>query len=465
MDANATMLLRTSNVSAVPEATIGARLRAAARQIGSGAAAPAADDTTNRKNMALLIQLRWTAVMGQIATIAFVQGWLAIPLPLAAMTAVIEASVILNLASIARMRLRTDISDRELLLALMLDGAALTVQLYLSGGATNPFTLLYLLQVTLGAVLLDARSIWSLAAFTCASLATLTFFYRPLVIPRESSGDPFRLHIAGMCIGFLLDVMLIVVFVTRISRNLRDRDDRLAALRQHAAEEDHIVRMGLLASGAAHELGTPLASISVILSDWRRMPALTADPEMREDIAAMESSLMRCKSIVTGILLSAGQARGEGSSATTVNAFLDELAGEWRRTRSATALAFGNAFGADLAIASDAALKQAVFNLLDNALDASPQWVELTAERSGEWLLLHVNDDGPGFSAEMLAQLGKPYHSSKGRAGGGLGLFLVVNVVRKLGGHVLAQNRPQGGASVTLTLPLAMLAIGESSAG
>ncbi|MDQ8731878.1 ATP-binding protein [Bradyrhizobium sp. LHD-71] len=426
--------------------------------------ASGADDTTNRKNMALLIQLRWTAVIGQIATIAFVHLGLGIALPLPQMAAVLCGLIALNLASLMWMRHRADISNRELLLALMLDVAALTAQLYLSGGATNPFTSLYLLQVTLGAVLLDARSTWSLVALACASFAGLTLFYRPLGLPRYGFEDPFTLYIAGTFIGFALDAVLLVVFVTRINRNLRERDAHLAALRQHAAEEDHIVRMGLLASGAAHELGTPLASLSVILSDWRRMPTFTSDPDLAEDLSEMESSLQRCKSIVTGILVSAGEARGEGSSATTVNAFLAELVEEWRAARSVTTLSFKNSFGADLAIASDAALKQVVFNLLDNAFEASPDWLELAAERNTEALLLRVSDNGPGFSSEMLAQLGKPYHSSKGRPGGGLGLFLVVNVVRKLGGQVMAQNRPQGGAAVTLTLPLAMLAIGGDHA-
>jgi two-component system sensor histidine kinase RegB len=179
----------------------------------------------------------------------------------------------------------------------------------------------------------------------------------------------------------------------------------------------------------------------------------------------MELSLQRCKSIVTGILVSAGEARGEESSATTVDTFLAELAAEWRTARSVTTLTFTNAFGADLAIASDAALKQVVFNVLDNALEASPDWIELIAERVADALVLRVGDNGPGFSSEMLSQFGKPYQSSKGRPGGGLGLYLVVNVVRKLGGQVTAKNHPGGGAEVTLTLPLAMLAIGGGYAG
>lgn len=266
-----------------------------------------------------------------------------------------------------------------------------------------------------------------------------------------------------MLVCFALDAALLVVFMTRIARNLRERDARLAALKQHAAEEDHIVRMGLLASGAAHELGTPLASLSVILSDWRRMPALATDPERLQEIDEMQSELQRCKSIVTGILLAAGAARGEAPRITTVNGFLAELVAEWRAARSVATLSFDNAFGTDVPIVSDTALKQVIFNVLDNALEVSPNWVRFSATRDDETLVLAVRDMGPGFAPDMLAQFGKPYQSSKGRLGGGLGLFLVVNVVRKLGGTVSADNRPQGGAVVTLNLPLAALAIGAPS--
>ncbi|WP_407149200.1 ATP-binding protein [Bradyrhizobium sp. ORS 86] len=423
------------------------------------------DAATNRKNMALLIQLRWTAVIGQIATIAFVQFWMGIDLPLLPMAGVICGLVALNLVSLLWVRYRADINNRELLIALALDVAALTTLLYLSGGATNPFTSLYLLQVTLGAVLLDAPSTWSLVALVCMSYAWLTGYYQPLALPHEGFGDPFSRYIAGTFIGLVLDAVLLVVFVTRINRNLRDRDAHLAALRQHAAEQDHIVRMGLLASGAAHELGTPLASLSVILSDWRRMPALSSDPELSQDLGEMETSLQRCKSIVTGILLSAGEARGEGSAPTTVAAFLTALVDEWRTTRPSATLYFRNAFGADLPIVSDIALKQAIFNVLDNAAEVSRDWIELMAERKDDTLVLSVTDRGPGFPREMLPNVGKPYQSTKGSPGSGLGLFLVVNVVRKLGGVVTARNRPDIGAAVRLELPLSTLVIGDELDG
>ncbi|MCX5496497.1 ATP-binding protein [Kaistia dalseonensis] len=421
-----------------------------------------ADSATNRKNMILLIQLRWIAVAGQIVTIAVVDRGLGIVLPIAPMSGVLAALVLLNLASLAWLRHREEVSNRALLTSLMCDVAALTVQLYLSGGATNPFTSLYLLQVTLGAVLLDALSTSAIVAVACAGFAMLTVFFRPLMLPDHGTSGLFSLHIAGMAVGFGLDAALLVVFVTRITRNLRERDARLAALKQHAVEEDHIVRMGLLASGAAHELGTPLSSLSVIINDWARMPKIASDPDLAQELDEMKVAVQRCKTILTGVLMSAGEARGEAPRVMALGAFLDEMVAEWRAARSVRTLSYGKTFGVDLPIIADSALKQVIFNVLDNALEASPGFVDFAVEREEDMLVLRVSDAGSGFAPEMLAQFGKPYQSSKGRQGGGLGLFLVVNVVRKLGGVVSAENRPEGGAAVTLRLPLATLTIGES---
>jgi two-component system sensor histidine kinase RegB len=424
---------------------------------------PPPQDSAGVKNMLLLIQLRWIAIVGQLATITFVETVLGIELPLLPMGLVLAALLAHNLASLAWLR-RRDVGDKELLISLLFDVVALTAQLYLGGGATNPFVFLYLLQVTLAAVLLSGRMTLVILIATGTSFVLLTLFYLPLQLPR-GAGELFELHIVGMVICFALDAALLVVFVTRITRNLRERDARLAALKQREVEEDHIVRMGLLASGAAHELGTPLSSLSVILGDWRRMPAITGNPELLQEVEEMQAAVRRCKSILTGVLLSAGEARGEAPRVTTVNTFFDELVNEWRAARGAEALDYQNTFGDDVSIVSDSTLKQIIFNVLDNAYESSPDWVGISLLRMGDDLVLDVSDRGAGFAPQMLAQLGKPYQSSKGKAGGGLGLFLVVNVVRKLGGSVSARNRPEGGAVVTVRLPLSTLALGARSDG
>ena len=423
---------------------------------------PGEDDATGRKNMYQLIQLRWIAVLGQIVTICVVHFGFGIRLPLQYMLAALAGLVAFNMASLLRLRIPASVTNGELFVALLVDVGILTAQLYLSGGATNPFVFLYLLQVALGAVLLKPWSSVIMVAITTACFMSLAIMGKPLAaLPPDHDLGLLSPYIQGMLLCFALNAALLVIFITRTSRNLRARDARLADLRQRAAEEEHIVRMGLLASGAAHELGTPLATLAVILGDWKHMPSFRVDPEILQELIEMEAQVLRCKAIVTGILLSAGEARGEAPVETTVRTFLDDLVEEWRTTRPIGKLVYQNRFGQDQRIVSDSALKQMICNVLDNALEASPDWVGLTATRREETLNITVMDAGPGFPPEMLLKLGKPYQSSKGRPGGGLGLFLVVNVARTLGGSVSAVNRPEGGAIVTLTLPLAAITLDE----
>jgi len=371
--------------------------------------------------------------------------------------------VALNLLSLLRSRARAAITNGELFAALLLDVGALTVQLYLSGGAINPFTSLFLLQVILGAVLLPPVPIWILVAFAGACFLGLTRFFRSLDLSAyehlHGQVGFFDLHVAGMFICFLLAAVLLVLFLTRVTRNLRDQDRRLSELRQHTAEEEHIVRMGLLASGAAHELGTPMATLSVILNDWERMPSLP--DELGSEIAEMQTALARCKEIVSRILLAAGEARGEAFERTTLGAFIDDVVAEWRETRAPARLDYISDIGADTVIASDTAIRQILLNVFDNALEASPDWVGIESFRRGDVLAITVRDRGPGFAPEILANFGKPYQSTKQRSGSGLGLFLVVNVLRKLGGTVVARNNHSLGAAVEVCLPIDALSIEE----
>jgi two-component system, sensor histidine kinase RegB len=414
-------------------------------------------DAANRKNLALLIQLRWVAVVGQVLTILAARFGLGIPLPLAPMGTVLLALLVLNLASYVWWRSHSQVSGRALLVALALDVAALTLLLYFSGGIYNPFVWLYLLQVTMAALLLSVRSAWLVVAAACASFVFLARWHVPLELPAENY---LQLHAIGSFVCLGLDAALLVLVVTRAARNLRERDVRLAELRRQAEEEDHVVRVGLLASGAAHELGTPLASVSVILGDWRHLPQISGDPQMVQEMGQMQAALARCKHILSDILRSAGEARGEAPAVTTLHGFFDELVRDWSAARPGNPLEFhagSGALGENVRIVSDTTLKQAVTNLLDNAYEASPQWVKLYAERRGDLLRVEVQDLGPGFPEDMLENIGKPYQSTRMRPGAGLGLFLVVNVIRKLGGVVMARNRAEGGAIVTLELPFSVL--------
>ena len=415
------------------------------------------------KNLHQLIQLRWIAVVGQVLTIEVVYYSLLLPLPLRQMLTVAVCLALFNMVSLLRWRTGRGVRNVELFLALLVDVAVLTTQLYLSGGTNNPFVFLYLLQIAVGAMLLRGGYIWSIVVITAACVALLAEYHITLPLAPDLHRGLSSHYVIGLIVCFVLNAILLVVFITRIARNLRQRDARLAAVRQRVVEEEHIVRMGLLASGAAHELGTPLSTMAVILGDWRRDPQLSSDSVLQEEIAEMQIQVQRCKTIVSGILLSAGEARGEASAQTTVCRFLDAMAQEWRTTRSVDTFSYENRVQSDSPMVSDATLQQMVFNVLDNARDASPHWVALVAELEEGALHITVLDQGPGFTPEILEALGTPYQSTKGRPGGGLGLFLAMNVARTIGGSVAAHNRAEGGAQVTITLPLAAIALQEST--
>ena len=410
----------------------------------------------NRRNMLLLIQLRWLAVAGQMATILLVQYVMHIPLPVLWLLAAPAGLVLVNLISAPLTARREEVEDQALMIALLADVAALTWLLFLTGGAANPFVALYLLQVVLGAVLLAPVYAWALIAITSLCFAGLGLHSQPLNLPPAREDSLLSLYLQGSLICFVLMAVLLVLFVTRISQNLRERDASVAAMRQQNAEHDHIVRMGLLASGAAHELGTPLASLSVILSDWKRMPALTQDPDLVQDMTVMRAEVERCKAIVTGILMSAGEARGQAPERTTLRAFVADVVASW--SGDGVAVQIRDELAQNPSIIADPALRQVLGVLFDNAVEAGARRIAVTTTRTDDTLGIAVRDDGPGFPDVILQAWGKPYNSTKPRAGAGLGLFLLMNVIRSLGGRVEASNPPAGGAEVRLTLPLSALA-------
>jgi two-component system sensor histidine kinase RegB len=434
------------------------------RSLVTGARRPK-PSIAGQENLLQLVELRWLAVAGQLVTILLTRFAFGITLPLEAMLGVLALLIALNVASFALLRRGRPITNAELFGAMLLDVAALSAQLYFSGGATNPFVSLFLLQVVLGSVLLERWASWALVAATSLSFAALTTVHRPLVLPATVHRGLFSLHIDGMWVCFALVAVLLVSFVTRITGNLRARDSHLAAIQRQAAEEEHIVRIGLFASGAAHELGTPLSSLSVILGDWRRVPAVARDPDLIRDVEEMQAEVQRCKAIVTSILLSSGDPRGEASAASSVRRLLDRVVADWQAARDFRHVRFLDRFGPDVRIASDVVIQQAVYNLLDNAAEVSPGSIEIVLTRVDDELVLSVRDEGAGFPSDQLARLGTPYNSSKPGLGRGLGLFLAGNVARKLGGDLSARNVPGSGAEVTFRLPLGAIRLGDEDAG
>lgn len=412
------------------------------------------EQQTNRKNLLQLVHLRAIAIWGQFATIFTVHYGMDIALPLEKMFLVLAFLLGLNIVSWQRYKYQKNIRATELFVELLLDAAALTVQLYLSGGASNPFVSLFLLQVIIGAVLLRPVFAWGMAGVTFVCYLTLTLYAHdlPAMHGHHHTHTFFNLHIQGMLVSYTLAACLLVFFLTRINANLRERDTLLADIKQQSMEEEHVLRLGLLAAGAAHELGTPLTTLSVILKDWQSLSLPEDRSILDEDIKVMQREIDRCKGIVSGILLSSGHMRGEAAEVSSLNSFVRETVAQWQTARQPAALDYHGMLP-ETPIVADKVIHQILFNVFDNAYDASPDWVSIDAYLRDSMLVIRVEDRGKGFTPDSLASFGKPYASSKDGHGRGLGLFLVVNTLRKLGGQAAPENTDQGGC-VTLSIPL-----------
>ena len=428
---------------------------------------------TLRKNLLQLIHLRGMAFYGQLATILIVYYGFNLVIRIGEMLWVTAGLVAFNLWALYRYKSKARIGDFELFAGLMVDVLAFSAQLYLSGGTSNPFILLYLLPVIIGAVLLKPLHAWVIAASTLIFYAVLSFFRQSYPAAHEQhagSASGFDMHVHGMMIAYAMAACLVVFFVSRITANLRTRDRELAQLQQQSAESAQIVRMGLLSAGAAHELGTPLTTLSVILRDWHDLSVPRKRADQLDDIRIMQAQLDRCKAIITGILSASGSARGEGAVSTSLVRFVTDAARDWQ-AQNPDIFVKVTIEVPDVPVAADRVMSLTLTHLLDNAVEAAgrDRAVYLTAGVEGDELTLTVEDEGPGFPADILARIGEPYLSTRDppdRSGRGLGLFLGHNTLRVLGGALVASNRRDDrgqviGARVDLRLPLASIRLND----
>ena len=411
------------------------------------------EDRAARRNLWLLMQMRWIAICGQIAAIGFVDEIMDVPLPLREMATVSAFLVVVNLFSVLRLRVARAISHTLVAVEVLLDVTALTVLLYLSGGATNPFVSLFILQVIVAAVLLPI--LWVMPVFVAAVAAHWWLLGNglPLQIPHNHAGGPdfFNTHLQGMFLSFFLAASLLVYFMIRMRDSLEQRGAELAAVQHQMIEEDHLVRIGLLSSGTAHELGTPLTTLAVTLDDWAAF-SLPEGEDGRRDVARMLAEVARCREILSRMLLASGQERLDAARAVLVADLLRGLADNWAVGRGCGAVPIqGDAQGAS--IMADPMFDQAIATLLDNAEAAAPSTVSMNVVLDDVGLRISVADRGPGFPPDILARPGAAFQSTHPEPGRGLGLYLVRNVMRRMNGRLILGNT-ENGACVTLYLPI-----------
>jgi two-component system sensor histidine kinase RegB len=378
-------------------------------------------------------------------------------LPLSSFVAVIAIFAVLNVITWWRLRrLDRSVDELELFLHLFTDVVILTALLYLTGGSTNPFVSLFLVPLTLAAASLPGRFTWAIAVEALCCYSMLMIWYIPL--PHQH-GVNFNLHVIGMWFGFVLSAILIAYFAVKMSATLRERERALAQARENALRDERLVALGTLAAGAAHELGTPLATMAVLAKELESECA--ALPAVVEPLRILRGQIARCKDILSQLAVSAGQTRAEAGRDHALDHYLAQITEQWHSGRPAVGLRqhWQGTLPAPHIIA-DQTLTHAITNILNNAADASEQSVEVNGRWNERELYLDICDQGTGVSDTVASHAGEPFFTTKPPGQGlGLGLFLAQSTIKRLGGSVQLFNRAEGGACTRIVLPLARLSL------
>jgi len=414
---------------------------------------------TGRLHLDQLFWLRCLAIAGQFVTIAVVQAFLHVHLPLTPMLAVIGLEIAFNAWTWRRVSQRgRRETDGELFGQLFVDLLALSALLFLSGGTTNPFVSLYLPSLAIAAAVLPLRLALWLALFAVICYLLLGVYAWPLRMD-----DPKRLFDdfqMGLWVDFMVSVGLIAWFVSRMSQALRMRDAALADAHQRLLRDERVVALGAQAASVAHEIGTPLASV-LLLSEELRLAALD-NPHLAPfgpDLQLLEQQVGLCQSALARL-----RVRAETGSRQSVDVWLPGFVEQWRVRHPHVSMEIVGLMPSRAVLGDTVAAGQILTILLDNAARASRDFVTLEARvtktaagdlstaGAGENIEFLVCDRGPGVPDALRDALGLvPVESTQG--GQGVGLYLAYATAAQLAGSIALRDAPERGTLAILSLP------------
>jgi two-component system sensor histidine kinase RegB len=411
--------------------------------------------------LSTLIRLRWLAITGQIAAILVVGLWFEFPLPFGPCFALIALSAWLNLGLRILFPVAHRLDPNWATLLLAYDLLQLAGLLYLTGGLQNPFAILLLGPVMVSATTLQPDKTFLLGALALALATILVFLHWPLPwFPGEFYSAPLH-YVGGVWVALVCALVFMAFYSFRVAEEARQLADALAATELVLQREQHISALDGLAAAAAHELGTPLATIALVANELAR--EMNADDPRRDDIQLLRTQSQRCREILSKIT-SLSSAPEEHLGSMPLSHILEEITAPHRD------------FGIDIAIEVDGdgpepvaprnpGLTYGLGNLVDNAVDFAEREVRLQASWNESGVRVAIADDGPGFGADVIDRLGEPYVTTRranaqpsGEHGGlGLGIFIAKTLLERSGASIGLSNRktPEKGAVVTIQWPRA----------
>ncbi|MGH6853920.1 MAG: ActS/PrrB/RegB family redox-sensitive histidine kinase [Aestuariivirga sp.] len=420
-----------------------------------------------------LVRLRWLAVVGQTVAVAGVYFLLGFPLPIGLCLAAIALSAWLNIFLTIRWRKSVRLQPAHAGLLLIYDILQLAVLLYLTGGLENPFSFLFLVPVTISATSLPLKwTLWLGAiAFACASFLTIKHLPlpwmpdAPLVLPDA--------YIAGMWAAIVCGVVFSALYARRIAEEARQMSAALSATEMVLSREQRLSALDGFAAAAAHELGTPLATIALVAKELKR--ELAPDAPHTEDIDLLVSQAARCREILARLANRDAEA-DEIYQRTKMLAMLEDLIAPLRGSDVEITVAspVDTEVSPEPVFRRNPAIAYGLGNLLENAADFAGSKVKVEARWTPSSVAISVGDDGPGFHQDVFDRLGDPFVTTRpgygaeseegGHEGMGLGFFIAKTLLERSGAQVSLANRPspQHGAMVQVVWPRAAVDVGKA---
>ncbi len=423
---------------------------------------------SRRPRVDTLVRLRWLAVSGQGAALLVTYFVLGFPLPFVFCALVIATSIWVNVGLRIRFSQSDRLADLPAFYLMAYDLLQLTGLLYLTGGLENPFAMLFLAPVMISAVSLSARFTAALTLLVIVCATSLIVFHYPLPwYPGQSLHLPF-LYTVGVWGGVVLGASFTSGYVWRVAEEARRLADALAATDLVLAREQHLSQLDGLAAAAAHELGTPLATIKLVVKDLQKQ----FDPGsvIGEDFTLLMQEVERCRKILA-TLTSLGSEPGDIIGNLTVSHLLEEVV-QPQRDFGITITIHKEGVGGEPIFRRNPGTLYGIGNLVENAIDFAETEVRLIARWTETIVALVIEDDGPGFAPDIVMRLGEPYltHKANRRAKGedgsglGLGLFIAKTLLERSGASVSMVNAiaPLHGARVTILWPRSIFERGRA---
>jgi len=411
-----------------------------------------------------IVRLRYGMVIAQITTALIAQYVLKISLPIFSILLVPLLVFGSNLWLDHRTS-STDGSDRGRTSSIVmgifvLDIFCLTALLMLSGGAANPFSVLYLVHITLAAIILRKNQTWLLAGLSILCFGLLFVIYRPVAeLEIHVHGNSPNFHLLGMWISYSVAVLLVALFSAKIAELLSERESSLLAMQEELAKRDRLASLVTLAAGAAHELATPLGTIAVVAKEME-LYATTANANdgVVDDARLIRSEVERCRTILRRMSVRGAEPAGEPFESVSIQNLLNALRDELSQSAGAQ-IEFPQLTQQAMLKVPRGALVQGLVALVRNAIESSAPGapVHLEVELAGDCARFAVTDRGVGMSPETLRHVGEPFFTTKDSGKGmGLGVFLVRTLAEHLGGQLTFESCEGLGTSAFLEIPRAL---------